>query len=112
MIPLILDALPEKWLETITVVWYGGREEDYGASSLRAVFPYACDECTDAILKFYKDFSSVSDGTNRKRLLRQLLSRTDCQCLKQVQQSVKQASADTFEDRYAAFLIWLETQNF
>lgn len=112
MIPLILDALPEKWLETITVVWYGGREEDYDTSSPRAVFPYACDDCTNAILKFYKEFSSVSDRTSRKRLLHQLLSKTDCQCLKQVRQSIKEVSTDTFEDRYAAFLTWLETQSF
>lgn len=112
MIPLILDALPEKWLETITVVWYGGREEDYGTNSGRATFPHACGDCADAVLKFYKEFSTAAGGANRKKLLRQLLTGTDCQCLDQTRRSIMQTSENTFEDRYAAFLTWLETQNF
>lgn len=112
MIPLILDALPEKWLEDITVVWYGGREEDYGADNAHAVFPCACGTCTDAIMNFYKEFPAISGGTDRKKLLRRLLVETDCQCLEQTKQMIAEIPADTFEDRYTAFLAWLEAQDF
>lgn len=108
---LILDALPEDELEQVIAVWYGGREEDYGTDSEHAVFPHACRSCSEAILKFYREFAKLPRGEKRKNLLLQLFAEADCQCLEQAREEVLREPEDTFEERYTSFLTWLSQQN-
>lgn len=111
MLPLILDALSENELEQVIIVWYGGREEDYGANSKHAVFPHACHACSEAILTFYTEFAELPSGKKRKKLLSQLFAETGCQCLEHARKDALKPPEDTFEDRYTSFLTWLSKQD-
>ena len=111
LLPLLLDMLPEKWLGQITVAWYGNREEIYDINGERVIFPSACPACSVNIKRFYDELPNISDGTERKERLRQLLSGSNCYCLSQTRREIFQEPEDTFEKRYATFLAWLEKQN-
>ena len=112
MLPLILDELPIGWLEQIVVAWYGNREEIYDAEGERAVFPRGCPKCSVAIRNYLDNFAAALDGRERKKMLSRLLTETDCQCLEQAKQELLKESGETFEERYASFLSWLEKQKF
>lgn len=112
MLLLLLDALPEDQLEQVTVAWYGDREEIYDGGSERAVFPTACPVCSAAIRTFYETLPAIPSGARRKKQLRRLLAESGCQCQERTRREISQVPANTFEDRYAAFLSWLVQQNF
>lgn len=111
MLPLILDALPEIWLEQVTVAWYGDREEIYDINGERAIFPVACPTCSAAIRTFYDALPTISSGLERKKRLHQLMDDVSCKCLEQTRREITKKSEDTFEERYIAFLSWIARQN-
>lgn len=111
MLPLILDDMPETWLEQVTVAWYGNREEIYDINGARTIFPIACPACSAAIQAFYDALPTIPNGTERKERLHRLITRGGCKCLEQTRQEIILTSEDTFEERYIAFLSWLKEQN-
>lgn len=111
MLPLILDTLPEIWLEQVTVAWYGNREEIYDINGERAIFPVACPACSAAIQAFFDELSTISSGTERKERLHQLIAGGSCNCLERTKQEIAQKPEDTFEERYVTFLSWLTGKN-
>lgn len=103
MIPLILDMLPAKQLEQITVAWHGNREEIYSDSNLRTVFPTSCSNCNTLIQDFYDSFLHINSGADRKKVLTDLFSSAGCSCPHQLKESVQQISEETFETRYYTY---------
>lgn len=108
LLPLVLDALTEEQLGSVSVAWYGNREQVYNADGERAIFPAACSECANATLRLFGAFSGVFDGAARKAMLRKMMTSVSCECLETAKQEITQQAVDTFDERYETFLSWCD----
>lgn len=77
----VLDSIPIKYLDRISLSWYGDRKNFYENDQFPLIPPSDCSKCHDIIFSFYQNFRNASSGSVRKKLLNNLLSvETGCLC--------------------------------
>lgn len=100
---ILLDRIPEKDLDKITVAWYGNREEKYVDSVIDTVFPTSCPICMNTINTFYCNFLKESSSKSRKGLIRELIHNTSCNCLHKQIDNLNLKCNQTYEETYKNF---------
>lgn len=100
---LLLDSIPVKDLEKITIAWYGNREEKYSNADSATIFPLACHQCRKKLMLFYSDFLEELDCNKRKDLIVQLMTSCKCGCLDNQIQLLDQTDTMSFETRYTDY---------
>lgn len=100
---LLLDSIPNKDLDKITIAWYGNREERYSDTDPATIFPTACSQCKEKLLQFYSDFLEESDCKTRKNYIAQLMKSCECKCLNNQIQLIDNVDKISFDTRYVNY---------
>lgn len=100
LILLLLEQLTEEDLSQIILVWHGNRMENYDNPTLRQIPPVACSKCLPLIEAFYADFAVAESGTERQRILNDVLHKSTCDCLQKARVGLCYKNSLEFQDRY------------
>lgn len=100
----LLNEIPVSFLNRITIVWFGNREETYDNESERTIFPSSCITCEPKLMSFYPAFNKERDAIKRKELLNQLCATPSCDCNKQNQISLQSPRKTSFETEYQRYI--------
>ena len=73
----LLHRVPEKYLDKITIAWWGSRENAFNANSIE--HPKTCEKCRQRLMDFYTDFYCNWDPYFRKKILDEIW-KTRCEC--------------------------------
>lgn len=78
---MLLDEIPEEYLNRIAFSWYGNRESNYAEEGLEHIMPRACEKCNGKIIAFYEKFLELSSAKERKRLIQEMFAASfSCTC--------------------------------
>lgn len=108
LILLLLEQLTEEELSQIILVWHGNRMEEYGNPALRQIPPVACTKCLPIIEGFYMDFVAADSGTERKKMVYDILHKPSCDCLHKVKINLCTENGLGFHDHYRRYTDFLE----
>lgn len=100
---LLLESIPIDKLDLITVAWFGNREETYGQTNKRAIFPTSCPICYPMIMKFYDTFNNEIHPSKRRMLIQALMENTSCSCLYKQLSLLNQKQNGCFEEKYNSY---------
>lgn len=73
----LLYRIPEKYLNKITIAWFGDRENAFTKGITQ--FPRTCDKCRERLLDFYHNFYCNWDIEYRKQILQEIWDNR-CEC--------------------------------
>lgn len=77
----LLEAIPEKILNRVSIAWYGNRVIKYTNYNFLPIIPASCKECNGEIMEFYKKFIEIRDARFRKELLKKIMNESfPCRC--------------------------------
>lgn len=99
----LLDSVPVDRLDRVTMAWYGNREEIYGRTDKRTIFPMSCSLCHNLLMDFYGIFNEAKCAAVRKKTIKDLISRKTCECLEKQVNRLESPTSISFEDRYARY---------
>lgn len=78
---MLLNDIPEKYLDKIIFSWYGNRESNYAEKGIEHIMPRACDSCRHNIINFYEAFLETPNSKERKQLLQGMfMKHLMCDC--------------------------------
>lgn len=98
----LLNELDEQALKKIVIAWYGNREEPYQNSS-SAILPITCKYCRQPLLGFGTEFLSTSNTSERRKLLKELVNTSCCDCYEKLKKEAKLQSQNGFDKTYKKF---------
>ncbi len=105
---ILLQSLPAKFLDKITVAYYGNRDESYKNIDQHTVFPVCCPICEQSLFEFYHSFNHMYDWNSREKLIDKLTQQVSCDCLSKQLEDLKKQKHETFLKRIESFTIYLE----
>ena len=105
---VLLKSLPAKFLDKITVAYYGNRDESYTNIDQHTVFPVCCPRCEQFLFEFYHLFNHTYDKNSREKLVNKLIQQASCDCLFKQIEDLKKQNYETFSKRIELFTIYLE----
>ena len=77
----VLKRIPQEELDRVYISWWGNRcNEFHGEEAI--IKPFHCNECTNELKNFYKNFVESQDSVQKARLIEKISSYT-CQCKKE-----------------------------
>lgn len=88
----VLSLINENYLSTIDIAYWGNRDEPYDNEAI--IFPYACPKCQPLIYKFYPKYLSTDNSIDRKKLIKDLLEKTECNCFQLFQNRLVRSDSD------------------
>lgn len=107
MVIMVLDKISDKALENIVVAWYGNRDESY-ADNTPTIMPKTCPICGDLLTSFISDLHRTNEVSKRKQLVSELLSKSTCECLTALYDSLNQSDCN-FDHIFQCLLESLNT---
>ncbi len=90
-VPLLLSRFSPDSLGRIDLAWYGNREIQYDTPGVSTIFPQDCPVCREPLQKFYRAYAQAEDGTQRYRLVQDVLQNSGhlCGCMGKAQRTEK-----------------------
>lgn len=107
---LLLSAIEPKKLSSITISYYGNRDENYYGNENKTIFPDCCPVCKRPLLDFYEAFYKEEDAYQKKQLLNQILKFDKCDCLKKQKERLDSPDCCTFQERYTTYTKFLKKE--
>lgn len=91
---MLLNEIPEEYLNRISFSWYGNRESNYAEEGLEHIMPRACGECNGKIIDFYEKFLELPSARERKKLIQEMLKTSfSCSCR---EEEIERRKKDTY----------------
>lgn len=92
---MLLDEIPEKYLDRITFSWYGNRESNYAGDGLEHIMPRSCGKCRNKIINFYEEFLKLHSVKEKKKLIKEMFTISfPCTCR---EEEIMKRKKDTYD---------------
>lgn len=90
----VLNDINYDYLNNLTIAWYGNRIEEYEGHKNKTVFPTSCNKCRGLINEFYAEFNHTKASKKRKKLLKDLILKCQCDCKNKINLTHKSIKYD------------------
>lgn len=107
LLVLLLDELEPEILKHVIVAWYGNRDESY-PDDISTILPQNCVKCNELFVKFFRDFLNANQYVVRKKLIQNLFTSAQCDCLMRLKKQMTQCERSDFFAQYNHFYEQLE----
>lgn len=100
MMIYLLEMIPENFLTSTSVAWFGNREYIYGESSQRTIFPCVCPKCKYVLMNFFNQFNECPSASQRKSMLSKIVQKRPCRCYDHLLKELAYEESGSFQKRY------------